>query len=192
MKSSFDAVMFSFQRRHSPSLTRSLFIALDLFYNTVHNAMAALENQFLVAYNNLYSLEDALDMGFRGLMVDTCSCTGLGVQLCHSSCAIGYRRPVPTFEAIADFLEKNENEIVIMELQIGPNSFEGLWDKMRETNITSYMYIHPYRTAPWPIINDLVANNTVRIHVGFFAGGPLMPVVFGWALTFSYCIHYSD
>lgn len=95
-------------------------------------------------------------------MLDSCVCTGLGVQLCHSTCAIGYRRPVVVFEGIVDFLNKNPNEIVILELQIGIDSFEGLYDKMLEAgNFTSYMYNHPDRTAPWPIVNDLIANNTV-------------------------------
>jgi len=136
----------------------------EIMYPTLHNAMASLENQFVIAYNHLYSLEDALEMGFRGLMMDTCVCTGLGAQLCHSTCAIGYRRPVVVLESIVDFLNQNENEIVIIELQVGEGSFELFYDKMQEVeNLTSYMYNHPYRTAPWPIINDLIANNTVRV-----------------------------
>lgn len=140
----------------------------EIMYASVHNAMAALENQFVVAYNNLYSLESALDKGFRGFLMDSCECTGLGTQMCHSTCAIGYRRPVPVFEGIRDFLQENENEIVILELQIGTDTFDDLYDKMLQVeNLTSLMYNHPYRTAPWPIINDLIANNTVRyLHVG--------------------------
>lgn len=135
----------------------------EIMYGTVHNAMSALENGFAIAYNNIYSLEDALDVGFRGLMMDTCTCTGLGSQFCHASCALGYRGPVPVFEAIRDFLQENENEIVILELQIGVDSFEGLYEKMLTVeNLTSLMYNHPTRTARWPIINDMVANNTVR------------------------------
>ena len=132
-------------------------------YATVHNAMSALENGFAIAYNNIYSFEDALDMGFRGLLMDTCTCTGLGTQFCHASCAIGYRGPVSVFEGIRDFLQENENEIIILELQIGVDSFEGLYEKMLTVeNLTSLMYNHPDRTARWPIINDMIENNTVR------------------------------
>ena len=134
----------------------------EIMYASVHNAMAALENQFVVAYNNLYSLEQALESGFRGFLIDSCVCTGLGTQMCHETCAIGYRRPSSVFGGIRDFLQNNENEIVIVELQIGADSFEDLYDKMLQVeNLTSLMYNHPYRTAPWPIINDLIANNTV-------------------------------
>jgi hypothetical protein len=133
----------------------------EIMYPTVHNAMSALENGFAVAYNNIYSLEDALDMGFRGLQMDSCACTGLGTQFCHKSCAVGYRGPVTVFKGIRDFLQKNENEVVILELQIGVDSFDGLYEKMLEVgNLTSLMYNHPDRTARWPIINDLIANNT--------------------------------
>jgi len=136
----------------------------EIMYPTVHNAMAALENQFPVAYNNLYSLEDSLEMGFRGFLMDSCVCTGLGVQMCHSTCGIGYRRPASVFEGIRDFLQENENEIVIIELQIGKGSFDGLYEKMQLVeNLTSLMYNHPDRTARWPIINDLIANNTVSL-----------------------------
>ena len=135
----------------------------EIMYPTMHNAMATLEDQFPVAYNHLYSLEDALEMGFRAFLMDTCVCTGLGAQFCHASCAIGYRRPVPVFTDIVDFLNRNGNEIIILELQVGEDSFDPFYDKMLEVeNLTSMMYHHPDRTAPWPIINDLIANNTVR------------------------------
>lgn len=140
----------------------------EIMYPTLHNAMAALENQFIVGYNHLYSLEDALVMGFRGIMLDSCQCTGIGTQLCHSTCAIGFRSPVTVFENIVEFLNENENEIIFLEFQVGQGTFEDLYDKMLEAeNFTDYMYNHPERTAPWPIINDLIANNTVCI-VWFF------------------------
>lgn len=97
-------------------------------------------------------------------MLDTCLCTGVGAALCHSTCGIGYRRIVETFEAIRDFMNNNTNEVVIIELQVGAESFGPFYDELLEVEgLFELMYQHPDRSTPWPLISELIENNTVRL-----------------------------
>lgn len=102
-------------------------------------------------------------------MFDTCMCSGLGAVLCHGSCTIGFRRPVPTFEFIRDFIDNNRNEVVIIELQIGKNSFEDFYEKLKEVKgLLELMYHHPDRITPWPLISELIQNNTASLFCHYY------------------------
>lgn len=130
--------------------------ANEIMYATVHNAMSSREDKFL-AFNNLYPLEDALMAGFRGLTIDSCDCARVGIQLCHSVCLAGYRRPAPVFSAIVDFMLQNPHEVVIIELQILANSLGPLFEILSEVDgLSDLMYRHPGLGEPWPTLEELI------------------------------------
>jgi hypothetical protein len=98
------------------------------------------------------------------MLLDTCLCTGGFAALCHSTCGIGFRRIVETFEAIRDFMNNNRNEVVIIELQVGAESFQPFYEELvKVEGLTELMYQHLNRSIPWPLVSELVENNTVRL-----------------------------
>ena len=137
-------------------------------YATAHNAMSSRADGFL-AYNHLFPLEDALAAGFRGLTIDSCDCSRVGIQLCHGLCLAGFRRPVPTFEGIVSFLELNPHEVVIIEIQVGEDSLGPLFTILQEVpGLADLMYQHPgkddpsRKDEPWPKLKDMIEMNQVR------------------------------
>jgi hypothetical protein len=61
-------------------------------------------------------------------------------------------------------MNNNTEEVVIIELQIGENSFEDFYDKLLEVDgLMELIYHHPDRIIPWPLISELIQNNTVRL-----------------------------
>lgn len=133
--------------------------ANEIMYATVHNAMSSREHNFL-AYNNLLPLEDALRAGFRGLTLDSCDCSRVGIQLCHGLCLAGFRRPVETFMGIVDFMEKNPHEVVVMEVEVGDESLGPLFDELEQVEgLFDLMYHHPGGDAKWPKLKDMIEMN---------------------------------
>lgn len=126
----------------------------EIMYATVHNAMASLDDGFFFGYNNYQPLEDALEAGFRGLMLDSCDCRMRGIQFCHAVCFSGTREPNIVFDSVVSFMKKNPNEVVIIEIQIEDDSLWGLWEKT-STEFQSMLYEHALGT-PWPTLNDLI------------------------------------
>jgi hypothetical protein len=136
--------------------------ANEIMYATVHNAMSSRENSFL-AYNNLYPLEQALAAGFRGLTIDSCDCARIGIQLCHSVCVAGFRRPVGTFTAIVEFMQANPHEVVVIEIEVGDESLGPLFDDLQQVpGLFDLMYQHPGGEEKWPLLKDMIAMDKVR------------------------------
>ena len=75
----------------------------EIFYASVHNAMATFEDGSVFAPNHQFQLEGALEAGYRGINLDVCNCNG-EYQLCHGICNIGARNPAETFRSINSFL----------------------------------------------------------------------------------------
>lgn len=127
----------------------------EIMYASIHNAMSSQEDGFL-GFNNLRSMEDAMYYGFRGFLLDSCDCGDDGVLFCHSLCVAGTREPRPIFESIVAFLQRNEWDIIILELQITDNSLWGLWDQTTR-EFRDLVYRHPADiTQPWPTLNEMI------------------------------------
>ena len=61
-------------------------------------------------------------------------------------------------------MNNNTNEVVIIELQIGADSFEPFYEEFAQVDgLMELMYQHPNRTTPWPLLSELIENNTVRL-----------------------------
>jgi len=130
--------------------------ANEIMYATVHNAMSSRADGFL-AFNNLFPLEDALQAGFRGLTIDSCDCGRVGIQLCHSLCVAGFRRPNAVFENIVTFLRENPYEIIIIEIQVNGDSLWPLFEMLKEVEgLSSLIYEHPSVEQPWPKLMDMI------------------------------------
>jgi hypothetical protein len=139
----------------------------EIMYATVHNAMSSRENRF-IAYNNIYSLEEALAAGFRGLTIDSCDCARIGIQLCHAVCIAGFRKPLPVFENIVDFMKRNPHEIVIIELQIGEDSLGPLFDIIEQVSgFEDLLYQHPGEGLMWPTLKELIEMDRVSQKLSF-------------------------
>lgn len=66
-------------------------------------------------------------------------------------------------------MNNNTDEVVIIELQIGENSFEDFFDKLLEVGgLVELMYHHPDRITLWPLMSELIQNNTVRLFCHFY------------------------
>lgn len=161
----------------------------EIMFPSVHNAMSSRNNGFL-AWNNLLSLEvssscylsnlfqgiskvnslcymvqDALESGYRALFIDSCHCPLFGVVLCHDVCAVGHRKVKPVFSAIVDFMKRNPDEVVIIELEIKGDTLFKLFDiVLKIPGFADLMYIHPGLNVEWPIMKDMIGDNKVRMH----------------------------
>jgi hypothetical protein len=132
----------------------------EVMFASVHNAMSSRADLF-VEWNNLEPFEGALEAGFRALFLDSCDCPGLGIQLCHTFCSAGYRRPRAAFESIRDFLQLNPNEVLVVEIQVNDFSLMPLFDILDDIDgFQKLIYKHPGRMEPWPTMGELVNNNT--------------------------------
>ncbi len=56
--------------------------ANEIMYATLHNGMSTVENGFFYGANHEFSLEGALEAGYRGLNLDICNCNG-EINFCH-------------------------------------------------------------------------------------------------------------
>jgi hypothetical protein len=75
----------------------------EIFYASVHNAMASVEGGFLFQHNHQFQLEGAMEAGYRGINLDVCKCNG---QYQLGICDHGARDPVETFASINSFLDE--------------------------------------------------------------------------------------
>lgn len=73
---------------------------------------------------NFLTLQEALDAGFRGLVLESCDCEDARIQLCSSSCISGTRDPARVFSNVVDFLNKDENanEVIIVVIKVDDQS----------------------------------------------------------------------
>ena len=80
----------------------------DILFPTVHNSMSTVEDGFPSLFgqgaNHKYSLERALEAGYRGLSIDVCNCGSDEdrYQLCHGICDLAPRDPVEVFRSIVE------------------------------------------------------------------------------------------
>jgi len=142
--------------------------ANEIMYASLHNGMAAVENGFYVGGNHDFSLERALEAGFRGINMDMHKCEGDNgqseIQLVHGFCRFGQRDPVTVFSNIREFLVEHPREVLIIPIEIV--SKEGavvtipeIYDVLERADVTSLMYEHDPRLLQWPTLQELIDTN---------------------------------
>jgi len=130
--------------------------ANEITYPSSHNVMASIADGFYFP-NNKKSLEEALEAGIRGLLLDSCDCNG--VQFCHSECFLGTKDPTMTFVGIAEFLNENPNEILIIEIQVDDDTLLDLWEFTSE-EFRSMVYTKDNdEDDSWPTLNAMIDAN---------------------------------
>jgi len=138
----------------------------DVLFATMHNAMATAQDGTTFLYNHEFSLERALDAGWRGINIDIGKCNG-EIKLVHGDCTLlGYREPLEVFGNIATFLQNHPNDVILMPVQMdsdtgGEVTMQELWALMQQVpGFTDLLYAHPGRGAPWPTLRTLLDNGT--------------------------------
>lgn len=141
----------------------------QIFYASVHNAMASFEGGFLFQHNHQFQLEGAMEAGYRGINLDVCNCNGQ-YQLCHGKCSFGTKDPVETFETINSFLDNNPTETIVVTLEIN-NDADEFVDLNELHSILSgvegllaKLYVHEETAGRWPTLRETVDANTVSFH----------------------------
>lgn len=136
--------------------------ASELFWPTVHNA-----NHDDLLGNNRAPLEDALAAGYRGLLLDVCSCpneddTALEIVFCHGFCAVGRRSFEEVFTNINTFLDNNPTETIMINFEISvgdpPPTPSEIWTDIIKytTALKTKTYIHGSKTE-FPTMRELQA-----------------------------------
>jgi hypothetical protein len=139
----------------------------EIFYASVHNAMATSEDGNSFVYNHQFKLEGALEAGYRGINLDVCNCDG-EYQLCHGICNFGARYPAETFGSINQFLDQNPTETILITLEINsgvdkPVDLDAFYSILSGVDgLVDKIYIHQSVTDPLPTLREMVAANTVR------------------------------
>lgn len=124
---------------------------------TLHNA----NHDEKLLSNHEAPLEQALEAGYRGLMLDACLCpnttTGqLGLTFCHSICGIGHRDANEVFTNINTFLTNNPTEIIFINFEISSGSPTPaiIWEYMKLAGLRQKTYIHGAQN--YPIMRNLL------------------------------------
>jgi hypothetical protein len=125
-----------------------------IMYASLHNAMATRDDGFFIAINHDNRLEEALDAGFRGFMLDSCNCGG-DTELCHGECLFGTRNPGQVFVNMVSFLKANPNEVLVLEFQIEDDTLFSLWESA-SAEFKAFLYAHPNRNTAWPTLGELI------------------------------------
>lgn len=138
----------------------------DVLFATMHNAMATAQDGTAFFYNHEYSLERALEAGWRSINLDIGKCDG-EIKLVHGDCGLlGHRDPIEVFGNIVAFLQNHPNDVILMPVQMdsdtgGEVTLQELWTLMQQVpDFTDLLYAHPGRGAPWPTLRTLVENGT--------------------------------
>jgi hypothetical protein len=117
----------------------------EILWPTVHNAM----HDGLLG-NNKAPLEEALEAGYRGLMLDVCTCEN-ELVFCHGVCTVGVRTFDEVIPNINKFLNQNPTEIILINFEISVNTPTPLqiWNEISKYNgMNNKVYIHNANKFP--------------------------------------------
>jgi hypothetical protein len=146
----------------------------EMMWAFVHNA----NHDDLLVANNEAPLEEALEAGYRGLMLDACLCvdqTGTPVlQFCHLLCGIGERDPHEVFTNINTFLTNNPTEVVFINFEIshGNPTPELIWDAVRTAGLRQKSFLY---AGSFPSMRNLLESGKQLIlskHGGYDCTDP--------------------
>lgn len=147
----------------------------QVMFATVHNAMAAKENGYLLNPNHFFSLEAALEAGYRGLNLEVCKCNGV-YEFCHGVCRLGSRNPIEVFLNLDRFLRDNRHEVILLNLSINnevhqPVNLHEFYEVMKNaTRFNTYLYSHYKEGDDWPTLREMI--NTGKRILLFHSQGP--------------------
>lgn len=142
----------------------------EMLWATVHNA----NHDDVLLANHEAPLEQSLEAGYRGLMLDVCWCndgTGnLELQFCHMICGVGYRDPLEVFSNIGTFLDNNPTEVIFINFEISHGSPLPtlIWEVMKTAGLRSKTYLHD--GSNFPTMRNLLLDGRQLIvskHRGF-------------------------
>ncbi|GKY93630.1 hypothetical protein MPSEU_000330400 [Mayamaea pseudoterrestris] len=132
----------------------------QVLFAGLHNAYSSVEDGFLLAGNHEYSLEYALQAGFRAINVDLGNCNG-ELTLVHTKCELGRRDPYTVFEHINLFLDKHPRDLLLIPIQVNNDVDEpvDLWEFYSILSsidgFVDRMYVHN-ETLYWPTMRELI------------------------------------
>ena len=137
----------------------------EILYATAHNAMASFDDGFLFSPNHRFSLEKALEAGYRGINLDLCNCEGRHV-FCHGYCSMGSREVVDVFTSINMFLSSNPTEILMIPIEINndadePVVIDQFFDQLQQVpGFVDKLYSHgDDPSSPWPTLKTSLESN---------------------------------
>lgn len=121
-----------------------------------HNAMSTAADAWIAPNQNL-SLPDQLELGVRGLMLDTYDEDGQ-VKLCHGSCGFGERPLEDALVELQTFLADNPREVLVLVIQDGASP-ETTVEVFESVGLDAQAaVIDP--SQPWPTPAELIASDT--------------------------------
>jgi len=142
----------------------------ELMFATLHNAN---HHEPPKPSHNL-PLEESLNAGYRGLMLDLCWCddTGKGIftyVFCHSVCSLGRRNITEVITNIVSFLEKETTELIMINLELSDTftstnqTLTEFWDFLNTNvdNLNEMVYVKE-NTVDWPTMSEL-QNQTKQL-----------------------------
>jgi hypothetical protein len=143
------------------------FPANKIVYATLHNAGSTVESGSLVFKNHILDLGRALSAGYRGINIDIGKCFGQ-VKLVHGPCLTSSRNLSTVLTQIANFLQENPNEVLIIPTQLATplSGVDGVTLREIEQGFKAVpefynlLYNHPGVGQPWPTLRELIAANT--------------------------------
>lgn len=126
----------------------------EVLFATLHNAHVDETDAFP---NHESPLEEALVAGYRGVMLDACTCDG-AVTLCHGDCGFGKRDLTEVFTNINTFLDANKNDMLMInfEISVGTPTPSEIWDVIGPI-IQSKTYT--YTGGNWPTLKQLQTDD---------------------------------
>ena len=130
-------------------------ISETLFLGT-HNSMSAQE-QGWIAPNHMYPIPDQLRDGVRALNIDTYWWED-EAYMCHGFCEIGAQPLSYASDSIADFLDRNPDNVLIITFQSTLSAEETL-QPFYNSGLQSELYHHE-TGAQWPALHTLIENET--------------------------------
>ena len=143
----------------------------QVMFATLHKAAAAQEDGALLRPNHLYSLESALDAGYRGLHLEVCKCNG-AYQFCHQGmCQLGARNPTEVFLNMDRFLRDHRQEVLLVHLELRSEVHQDVilsevYDVMKNaTRFHRYLYSQEDDddNPTWPTLGAMLESNKVRM-----------------------------
>lgn len=107
--------------------------------------------------NHKEDFEGGLDVGYRGLNFDLCSCDD-ALIFCHGDCALGRKSVKDAFTKVNNFLNKNPTEVIILniEMSIGNPTPQDMWTLVSSIKgIEEKTYEHN-DGGSWPTMKEMV------------------------------------
>ncbi|WP_224280760.1 phosphatidylinositol-specific phospholipase C domain-containing protein [Streptomyces sp. LS1784] len=133
---------------------------------TSHNAYANNWNGFPVPPNQSQSIQQQLEGGVRGLMLDTWDPKGTApVEMCHGSTSLCYEEFKSGLLTIVNFLQKNPQEVVTVFLEnyASPQTLSKTITDMLDAKGAGKLLFNQNDwgifSSNWPRLRDMVAAN---------------------------------